>query len=187
MNTLSISKIPSNYKIILPCGDIFYAHNVKNSYSFYERKKEIENFKNYFYSLNKPNKIQIAYQTILWHLFADYLNGFSFSRKVSKNKDLYILRNSKGFIKVGVSKNINTRLVDLKYEFDGDWEVIKIHINKGHLEQSLIYKLAEYYKPIVKQNGKLSRECFEDCDEVLSNCIDLNGVNKIYRSLQYEN
>lgn len=173
-----INEIESNYKIVLDSGQIYYAHNIKSNYNYNERIEIIRNFKNYFQT---PK--QQAYETMLWDLFEEFLNAYSFAfvdkmyKKFGKNKDLYVLRNSLGFIKVGVAKNVNQRIKGLKSVFGGEWTLLKLYKDKGTQEGFLHSKLMNYVFPIKKNyTNEYSSECFIDCSEVL-NIIELETVN----------
>lgn len=164
----------SAFKIVTLSGDVFFAHNVLDYYRHDQRREVIKSYSKYFADLKNPSPEQDAYSVLLWELFPEYLKAYNFywlKPNKSKNKNpkhLYILRNSLGFIKIGVANNIKTRLIDLKYEFDGEFEIIQTHKFRGNLERNIHGKLMEYIKPVYKKNGKLSVECFEDCEEVLS-------------------
>ena len=168
-----LSNIPSKLKIITNSGHVFYAHNVKSGYRYDERLSVIKNAKNYFSSINNPTPQQDAYFSLLWHLFEDFLNAFNFNwirstkSSIKNPKDLYIIRNSQGFIKIGIASNVNARLIDLKYEFGGEFEVIKIIKQGQYLEKALHKKLRDYTFPIMhKHTKRYSTECFNDCKEV---------------------
>lgn len=170
-----INEIESNYKIVLDNGKTYYAHNIKSNYNYNERIEIIKNFKEYFQT---PK--QQAYEIMLWNLFEEFLNAYSFAfvdkiyKNFGKNKDLYVLRNSLGFIKVGVAKNVQKRIIGLKSVFGGDWSVIKIYKGLGTQEGHLHAKLMNYLYPIKKKyTNEYSSECFIDCEEVL-NIIELN-------------
>lgn len=181
-----IDKEPSNIKITLKTGEIFYAHNVQENYSYAERREVICNAATYFKDAYPTSTgiymppILHAYYELLWYLFADYLNAYNFrwvspyASKKKSNRHLYVLRNSNGFIKVGVASNVNVRIVDLAFEFDGEWEIIKIYYNQGHREKEAHGKLMEYIHPVLKKHtNKFSTECFSDCPEVLEICMNL--------------
>jgi len=176
-----ISKEKSNFKIITNSGHVFYVHNLQDEYRYDERIKVIQNFKSYFSSISNPTPEQDAYCVLLWSLFSEFLNAYNFNWIRSSNtnhskKDLYILRNSNGFIKIGVASNVNIRIVDLKYEFGGEWEIIKIFKGLAKYEKLLHGKLANYIYPIKhRHTGKYSNECFNDCEEVLSACLNLSN------------
>lgn len=168
-----LSNIPSEFKITTNSGHVFYAHNVKSEYRYDERMSVISNAKNYFTSINRPTPEQDAYFVLLWHLFNDYLNAYNFywlrgnKKKSKKPKDLYILRNSQGFIKIGISSNVKARLVDLRYEWGGEFKIIKVIKNGQHLEKILHQKLIDFIFPIKHRHTKqFSSECFIDCKEV---------------------
>lgn len=176
-----ISKTPSSLKIVTACGHTFYAHNVKAEYRYDERIKVISNLQKYFTSINNPTPEQDAYVILLWHLFKDFLDAYNFSwlknwSSKPSNRSLYILRNSQGFIKVGIAANVSARIVDLKYEFGGEWEVIKVYKGMANHEKSLHQKLLDYTYPIKNRHtGKYSQECFVDCNEVLAACLNLSN------------
>lgn len=181
-----ISKDPGELKITLDTGEVFYAHDLQESYSFVERREVIKNTATYFKDAYPTSTgiymppILHAYYELLWYLFRDYINAYNFrwvnpfcSNKKSK-KHLYVLRNSNGFIKVGIASNIQCRIVDLAFEFDGTWEVLKVYYNQGHKEKESHGKLMEYIHPVVKKNtNKFSTECFSDCPEVMEICMNL--------------
>lgn len=174
-----LSKEKSDLKIVTISGEIFYAHNVQKEYRYDQRLKVIQGFSRYFKSLSNPPPIQDAYSVLLWHLFSDFLNAYSFkwatTKKKPNEKHLYILRNSAGFIKVGISSNVKARIVDLSYEWGGKWEIIKIYHNMGSMERYLHQKLADYTYPIRhRETNKWGRECFVDCPEVLEICKNLS-------------
>lgn len=164
----------SDIKIITNCGSVFYAHGLKESYSYIERKKVVSGLSAYI-GTPKVNSLKgDAYCVLLWSLFGDYLRAYNFDyirtglEKGKSKKHLYAFRNSNGFIKIGVSKNIDVRLVDLKYEFDGDFHVLKVSEFSGQKERSLHRILSNHAVGVKKRCGNYSRECFEDCEEVLS-------------------
>ena len=171
-------------KIRIDNGDVLYATNVKREYRYNERTEVIRNMRAYMKGvedISTPNPELQAYCILLWHLFGDYLNAYSFdwanpkNKGNGKSKHLYILRNSLGFIKVGIAGNVKVRVVDLKFEFDGEWEILKVYNNAGKIESTLHRRLAEYTFPVKKKyTGKYSRECFLDCPEVLSACLNLS-------------
>jgi hypothetical protein len=181
LNTLPfISKAVSDTKIVTNSGDIFYAHNLKPEYRFDERKAALRSFRTYFTSINNPSPEQDAYAALMWHLFPDFLNAYNFNyvrpeNKADKHKHLYILLNSKGFIKVGIAGNVEARLVDLKYEFEGDWTILKVYPSMGNLEKYVHERLMEFIHPVKKRHtNKYSTECFTDCEAVRSVCLNLS-------------
>jgi len=173
-------KEKSGLKIVIHPGHVFYAHNILSEYRYDERLMVIKNFAQYFNSIKNPSPEQDAYSVLLWHLFTDYLNAYNFRwiRKIKYNqkspKHLYILRNDEGFIKIGVTSNIDSRIIDLKYEFDGNFKIIKIYPFMGKMEHNLHSRLMNYLKPIKRRHGGLSQECFEDCKEVIEVCKNLS-------------
>lgn len=170
----------SRLKIVTNSGDVFYAHNILPEYRYDERIAVFKNWGKYFKSINEPSPEQDAYCVLLWHLFPDFLNAYNFNwvrkskSKQPKKKHLYILQNNKGFIKVGVASNIDMRLVDLKYEFEGEFKILKIYQFMSNMEGYVHGKLMDYIKPIHKRHGGISQECFEDCKEVLDVCMNLS-------------
>ena len=174
---------PSNYKIVTIDGSVFYAHNIKSEYRYDQRIKVITGIRFYFNSINEPTPIQDAYSTLLWYLFGEYINAFSFryanyydeTKPKKRKKDLYVISNSQGFIKVRVSNNVKARIVDLKYEFGGEWEILKVYKNKSNKEKLVHSMLADYFFPIRHNHtGKYSTECFVDCEYVRSTCQNLS-------------
>lgn len=184
----------SSFRIITIEGHIFWVHNIKESYNYLERREVIRHFSNHCDSMSHSSPRQDAYSIMLWMLFEDYLNGNAdfprfkqMSREEKMKRTLYVLRHSNGFIKVGIASDIDKRLVDLNKSFGGHFEVLALYPEMSFYEQILIYDLSSYYKPIRQKRDVLSRECFEDCKEVLDVCLNLkNNVNttswlKMYR------
>ena len=159
--------------IMTDCGKRFYATNLQNEYRYDERRAVICNFGKQIDDLNNPCPKAKAYSVLLWHLFEDFLNANTFSNKSLNEKsnykgDIYVLRNSLGFIKIGRTKNIGVRLVDLKYEFEGDFEIIKTYQGMGHKECEILNALYKYKYPVIKRwTNKFSVECFQDSKMVL--------------------
>lgn len=159
--------------IITDCGKRFYATNLQNEYRYDERMAVIMNCSNYVNDLSNPYPKNKAYYVLLWHLFGDYLDAYrlpdiSSNIKSNYKGDIYVIRNSLGFIKVGRTKNIGIRLIDLKYEFDGNFQLIKIYEGMGYKEAQVINSLEKYQYPVVKRwTNKFSMECFQDNKMVL--------------------
>ena len=159
--------------IMTDCGKRFYATNLQNEYRYYERMAVIMNCSNYLNDLSNPYPKNKAYYVLLWHLFGDYLDayrlpGISSNIKSNYKGDIYIIRNSLGFIKIGRTKNIAIRLIDLKYEFDGNFQIIKIYKGMGHKESEILNALSKYQYPVIKRwTNKFSVECFEDNEKIL--------------------
>jgi hypothetical protein len=177
-----ITKEISHLKIVTISGEIFYAHGVQPEYRYDQRIEVIRGFAKYFTSLRNPTPIQDAYSTLLWHLFPDFIKSYSFNWSPSlckksngKKRHLYVLRNSQGFIKVGVTSNVKVRIIDLKYEWGGEWEILKVYHNFGSMENYLLDKLMPYlYRIQHRHTKKFSTECFIDCPEVLNTCLNLS-------------
>lgn len=94
-------------------------------------------------------------------------SAFLKRREIKSTNHLYVVKNSNGFIKVGVANNLSKRLSDLKKEFAGEWEVIFSSLNDGHIEKSVHAALRDYKISIQKKNGRTSNECFRNSNEVL--------------------
>lgn len=94
-------------------------------------------------------------------------SAFLKRREIKSTNHLYVVKNSNGFIKVGVANNLSQRLADLKKEFTGEWKVVFSSLNNGHIEKSIHAALAEHKLSIQKKNGKISHECFKSSDAVL--------------------
>jgi len=172
-----INKEPGEYKITLNSGEIFYAHDVKEKYDYNEYILVLKNMSKYVgntVSAATINPEMDAYSVLMWHLFPDYLNKNKYKDKKQKYKHLYIMRNTNGFIKIGVSNNPKMRIYDLKLEFEGDFEIVKVYRNKGYLENE-IHKILSKYKYCVynKKRKRYSRECFEDRSEVTELCMEM--------------
>ena len=172
-----INNQPSQYKIHTKSGEVFYAHNVLSDYNFIERRHVIQNLSKHMASIKNPTPKQDAYCVLMWHLFTDYLTAYNFSwvrdptkrDKTKHKKDLYLIRNSKGFLKIGITKQINVRLIDLKHEFEGDWELVYLSNQMGYKEKEIHRALASYIFPVRKRHtNAFSTECFEDCQEVIT-------------------
>lgn len=154
------------------CGKRFYATNIQNQYRYDERMVVISNLGKYVDSLNNPCPKAKAYSVLLWHLFRDFLNAYTFSNRLSNGNsnykgDIYVLRNSLGFIKIGRTKNIGIRLIDLRYEFDGNFEIVKIYNSMGYMENKVLIALQNYQYPVIKRwTNKFSIECFKDTEAV---------------------
>lgn len=177
-----ISNKPGGLKIVTANGSVRYAHNIQAEYRYDERLKVIQGFSRYFTSPYDPSPEQDAYSVLLWHLFKDFLSAYSFKwaavrgyKDKPNKRHLYILRNSQGFIKVGITNNVKIRMFDLVYEWGGEWEILKIYYNLGAMEKQLHEKLASYTFPIRHRYTKrFSTECFIDCPEVLNTCLNLS-------------
>ena len=174
-----------------PSGRVFTFENIPSEFSYKTRMEFIQEHGGKaatLYFEKRDMEKSNAHSSLLWDLFEDYLNAYNFnyvSRYCSNRKPkvnyshLYILKNSNGFIKVGKTKNVKTRIIDLGFEFDGKWEIIKILYGRGYMESIFHEKLMSYIIPIRKKHtNKFSSECFENNKEVLKICQNLsNGTN----------
>ena len=181
---IQIFKTPQkdSRKIVLKNGNVYFYTNTEKEYNFIKRKRELGFLaKTIIKKRDEDKDISDCYCVIAWDLFGDYLDTFTFRNITAKKqtkmvtkKHLYWLK-SDGFYKIGISYNVNRRIVDLKFEFDKDFEIVKIFFYAEHLEKKIHKHLEKYRLPIMKKTGKESFECFKICDETTEYLDKLNG------------
>lgn len=168
---------------------IIYFTNVRDSYRNDQRKHFIRGLRFYYQRYGASSPEFQAYLQLVYHMFGDYIDAIgslgSTGRKATRPRHLYILRNSKGFIKIGITSNLIARLYDFTHEFEGTFEVIRFVENAAILEQDLLTTLEDYSVPIQKRDGiKVSTECVADLPEVIE--IIQNKIEEYVRSCERE-
>lgn len=92
---------------------------------------------------------------------------------------MYWLESDKGFYKIGITGNIQRRLLDLKFEFDCEFKIKGLLRFSGDKENQINHAFEDFKTPIYKKNGKISTECFE-INPIITHKLDklYNGEDK---------